>query len=479
MKKRLTALFLALCLVMSVAVLPVSAADLSKTSDYLLEGGKEALGIYADYYGQIGAYWVYLNSYLEGNMSYDAFKSKTDALMYDIDDEADRNVIQQLVHGIGQSLEGINYAGSNATAGVIQGLRECIEGLGDGFSGLLDFFDSVWNKFSNENGYTTSDIDMQGYGAVCYHYEGDNLYKIVYSDYGIIYPSISYQIVAYNNDGSNIICYYVNSDNYIYTNGVVGYLNDNTNNHYVFYGDWRYEDDTPADDLITDNGESSLSPDDLPEDTDLTDFLKDLLEKLMNAFPDTSTIEGLLRAILAKLDTLDSDNDNELLSQILVAIQALEDNGLNVDNSELVKALNDLKKALVIGDGAEAVTLGYLLKKLVDNQIKLSDITIDDSLYNIRFKFIQAKLLGKFNFFTEINDFINYAVDCYKNTSENPTIELTFDNLSIMRNQTIDFSFFNDYIDTIRFIVAAFVYLTFAFKTFRKIPGYINGGDNT
>lgn len=194
----------------------------------------------------------------------------------------------------------------------------------------------------------------------------------------------------------------------------------------------------------------------------------------MNAFPDTSTIEGLLRAILAKLDTLDSDNDNDLLTQILVAIQALEDNGQNADNSELVKTLNDLKKALLIGDGAETVTLGYLLKQLVDNQIKLSDITIDNSLYNQRFSVVQARLLTKFNFFVEINDFINYAVDCYKDTSENPIIILEYDN----RKYDLDFSFFNQYIGTIRFIVAAFVYLTFAFKTFRKIPGYINGGDN-
>lgn len=468
MKKRLTAVFLALCLVLSVVTLPVSASDL----------GKDVLGAYAEHYGQIGAYWVYLSNYLGGKISYDAFKLKTEAIIYDIDEG--NGPISGIFSGLCESLEGFNYGVTTVTADTVKLILQALSDLDDVFGngGYFDnLFKSLWDKFCNKNGYTTSDFDMKGYGAVCITTDIiDNTISEYYGDYGIIYDndrgatiygdSIYYYSVPRGNY-DNVTEKYIDGSAYCY-NGAERYS-------VKYYGNWSYEDETPADDLITDTGESSLSPDELPEDTDLTDFLNDLLEKLMNAFPDTSTIEGLLRAILAKLDTLDSDNDNEILMQILVAIQALEDNGQNADNSELVKTLNDLKKALIIGDGAETVTLGVLLKKLVDNQIKLSDITIDESLYNQRFKLVQARLLTKFGFFMEINDFVNYAVDCYKNTSENPTIMLEYDK----HKYELDFSYFNEYIDAIRFIVAAFVYLTFAFKTFRKIPGYINGGDNT
>lgn len=453
---------------MSVAVLPASAISYTGLSENMS--------------GSVAKYWGLCFDYWAGHITYEEFTDKSQILLYDVDDVTDKKGLERLISGLNKALEGVTYAATNTSAGVCSVIREILGEFGIEYNlPLFELFDDLWDKFCNKNGYTTSDVDMKGYGALCITVDKfDHTIHEYYGDYGIIF----YDHRGASVYGDSIYHYWVRYGNFDdvseeYASGSAYCYNGADRYEVKFFGHWTYEDETSADDLITDPGESSLSPDDLPEDTDLTDFLKDLLEKLMNAFPDTSTIEGLLRSILAKLGTLDSDNDNELLTQILVAIQALENNGQTADNSELVKALNDLKKALLIGDGAETVTLGYLLKQLVDNQIKLSDITIDYSLYNNRFKVIQARLLTKFSFFLEINDFVNYAVDCYKDTSENPTIDLTFDNLSIMKKQTIDFSFFNEYIDTIRFIVAAFVYLTFAFKTFRKIPGYINGGDNT
>lgn len=303
MKKRLTALFLALCLVMSVATLPVSASDL----------GKDVLGAYAEHYGQIGAYWVYLSDYLEGKMSYDAFKLKTEALIYDIDEG--NGPISGIFSGICESLEGFNYGITTITADTVEVVLQALTGLDDVFGngGYFDnLFYTLWDKFCNSNGYTTSDVDMKGYGAVLkvYNNEGKLSY-IYYGEYGI-----------FNRKSSNCISFAIKNCHYY----EYGYSYDDVQSRtdyekdlgigawyyydgrYEFIGDWRNEindDDTLLNDLLTDPGESSLSPDDLPEDTDLTDFLKDLLEKLMNAFPDTSTIEGLLRAILAKCTSID------------------------------------------------------------------------------------------------------------------------------------------------------------------------------
>lgn len=474
MKKRLTALFLALTLVLSVMTVPVSAVSYTGLSENM--------------YNPFAKYWGLCFDYLAGHSTYEEFCEKSKVLLYDVDSDTDKNALQQLFSGVERALEGVQYATTNVSASTIKALRDVLNEFGLSYDvPILKIFDALWDKFCGKNGLTTSDVDMKGYGAILKVYNSDGkLSMIYYGEYGV-----------FNKKSSNCISFYITNCHYYeygYSYNDVQSKIDNESelgisawyyydNKYEFIGDWRNEindDDTLIDGLLTDPGESSISPDDVPEDIDLTDFLKDLLEKLMNAFPDTSTIEGLLRAILAKLDTLDSDNDNELLTQILVAIQALENNGQNADNSELVKTLNDLKNALLIGDGEETLTAAYLLKQLVDNQIKLSDITIDESLYNQRFNVIQARLLTKFSFFVEINDFVNYAVDCYKDTSENPTIDLKFGNLPLfMRDYTIDFSFFNQYIDTIRFIVAAFVYLNFAFRTFRKIPSYINGGDNT
>lgn len=182
----------------------------------------------------------------------------------------------------------------------------------------------------------------------------------------------------------------------------------------------------------------------------------------------------MLRAILAKLGTLDSDNDNELLSQILTAIEALKNNGETADNSELLKTLEDLKSALVFKDDEKTASLAEMLNTLVQNQVRRSDITIDSSLYNQRYDLIEAKLLGKFSFISEIKNFVQYAIDSYANTDNSPIITIDLFN----HQHTIDFSAFDDSITLIQWVIAAFVYLSYAFATFRKIPGYINGGDN-
>lgn len=195
----------------------------------------------------------------------------------------------------------------------------------------------------------------------------------------------------------------------------------------------------------------------------------------MLEYPDLSTIEGLLAAILNKLGTLDSDNDNALLSDILTAIQALKNNGETSDNSDLLKTLEDLKNALIFKDGDNVASLAQLLNELVQNQVRRSDITIDPSLYNQRFALIEAKLLGKFSFISSIKSLIDYAIEKYSTSVGSPRVLFNFNG----EQYCLDFSMFDNSIDIFRWLLAAFIYLSYAFKTFRKIPGYVNGGDNS
>lgn len=333
----------------------------------------------------------------------------------------------------------------------------------------------AWLKYYYEyNDIEKDDSLLNGYGAVCQHYSNGELSDTLYCAYGIIHKQWGNQIVGYS-DG-DVTCYRVFVSGKIFTDSpaVMGYLGQDNVNTFVFYGDWRYDNGDEATDNITEFPDKSAPNFDDMSDDDLIDFLDKLLEDLRLNYPDLSNIEGLLNAILAKLGTLDSDNDNELLEYILVAIKELKNNGETADNSELLKILEELKNALIIKDGDKVTTTAQLLEMLVQNQIRRSDITIDASAYNQRYALIEAKLLGKFSFISEIKNFVQYAIDSYSKTDNSPTITI-----DLFNNQhTIDFSMFDGSINLVRWIVAAFVYLSYAFATFRKIPGYINGGDN-
>ena len=345
----------------------------------------------------------------------------------------------------------------------------------------------AWKQYFYEyNDIEKDDSILNGYGAVCIqkiHSRSDDVVQnthIYYGNYGIIKDGVFANIYA-----PKIICKYTdnshNADTITYeykdVTSIGGAFMNDTYNYAetLFYGDWRYDDGSNFDGTseFPDKQIPNYDDDSIPEN-ELIDFFDKLLEDLKLQFPDLSNLEGLLNAILAKLGTLDSDNDNELLEYILVAIKELKNNGETADNSELLKILEELKNALIIKDGDKVTTTAQLLEMLVQNQIRRSDITIDSSAYNQRYALIEAKILGKFSFISEIKNFVQYAIDSYSKTENSPTIKIDLFNYQ----HTIDFSAFDSSINLVRWIVAAFVYLSYAFATFRKIPSYINGGDN-
>lgn len=345
----------------------------------------------------------------------------------------------------------------------------------------------AWLKYYYEyNNIEKDDSELAGYGAILKYYGDYNGKKYVlaiyYGQQGELYNYKSgkdggLQIVQFYLAYEKSV-FYDKDGNVIRTDDKASsisstYYYDSPN--WALLGDWIPRDGTgTTDGIVSDLPDKPVpSFDDMP-DNDLIDFLDKLLEDLRLSYPDLSNLEGLLNAILAKLGTLDSDNDNELLMQILAAIQALKNHGETSDNSELLNTLEELKNALVFKDGDKVSSLAELLNTLVQNQVRRSDITIDPKLYNQRYVLIEAKLLGKFSFISEIKNFVQYAIDSYSKTENSPTIRIDLFNYQ----HTIDFSVFDGSINLVRWIVAAFVYLSYAFATFRKVPGYINGGDN-
>lgn len=440
--KKIVAIFLACCICCTVLVLPASAQHRSNLSHFISD---------------VSADW---NLYKKGDISLSDFFNK---FMSHATTEFAPNVVADIF--------------------CIKDVLHFLEKQG------VDVSD-YWNTYYNDmggggSGGNRDDTELGGYGAVlkCLSSTGNYFSVVYYGQKGFFYnykkdsygsQSVNFRFsydkrVIYNSDGeiSNVF----DTPNSI---SATYYYN---NPKYAFLGDWAYDDDSgETDGLITELPEKeipSFDDDDLSDD-DLIDFLGDLLNDLQMDFPDLSTIEGLLRAILAKLGTLDSDNDTELLSQILTAIEALKNSGETADNSELLKSLEELKSALIFKDGDKISSLAEMLNTLVQNQVRRSDITIDPKLYNQRYALIEAKLLGKFSFISEIKNFVQYAIDSYSNTENSPTISIDLFNYQ----HIIDFSAFDDSINLIRWIVAAFVYLSYAFSTFRKIPSYINGGDN-
>lgn len=439
--KRFLAVILACCICCTVLVLPASAVPLNVPKDF------------SRFVSDI---WDLSDEYEAGQISKSEFMEKFAASM---------------------ARFGINYA---ADVTSFKDVLKVIEFCG------IDVPDK-WQEWFYENkmggdgsGGHRDDSELKGYGAILKVYNDKGyLNDVYYGDYGVfrnikdtqfgVYLEYSHWS-HYNSKGELMSEKDVESS-IAFTHYIPSY-----NETRQYLGDWRNSDDTPNEDFTTELPEKvpPTFDDESVSDDDIIDFLKDLLEKLQMEFPDLSTIEGLLRAILAKLGTLDSDNDNELLSQILTAIEALKNNGETADNSELLKTLEELKNALVFKDGDKVSSLANMLNTLVQNQVRRSDITIDPKLYNQRYALIETKLLGKFNFIKSIKALIDYALDKYSHSVDTPQILFTFNGVQ----HCIDFSMYDGVADLVRWLLAAFIYLSYAFKTFRKIPGYVNGGDN-
>ena len=343
---------------------------------------------------------------------------------------------------------------------------------------VSDWINDIISDYETQEEVSTT--DKKGYQSVYIKTTKSSTGKTIkeytyFNGYIICYPKDTgyNSYLAVLDDGT---CYYAKYSDGVLDDDVSGYQTEwsdfqSTETSKVdiaVYGDVRYSDgsEAPTDDEF--ETKSIIKLDDLT-DSELEEVLEDINEELERQNPDLSTIEGLLSAIYYRLGSLDSDNDNELLSQVLTAIQALE----MTDNTELINILNDIKDSLTDGNDNTEDENEELTDEL-EKHLTVGDFVIDEDMYRNYSEVLKLRLQEKFIFADQLKELITYTVNSYSNSSENPQLSLSYDG----NTYSMDFSAFNEHIPAIRFIIAAFTYITFAFRTYRKIPSYINGGDN-
>lgn len=267
---------------------------------------------------------------------------------------------------------------SNQFAGISEKFANAVQKWGDGSRERVAEW---WNSVCNSNNVPTestqtSIIDMHGYGALVYH-DNPNPNKpytlyIYFKDYVVLNP-----------DTMEYLGYGGGKDVHETSWGSVSEypFNSTKNNPYYsytkFYGDIRYADGTPA--PTDDEWEyGSIKKFDEMPDKDLEDLLEDFAEEMERQNPDLSTIEGLLKAIYARMGTLDSDNDNDLLNAINANILALvnadkdKDEAEDKTNEELVNTLLEIRDSLKNGTlGTAPASHGHEISGTVYNVIPL------------------------------------------------------------------------------------------------------------
>lgn len=415
--------------------------------------------------------------YVDGDITYTEWNEQQDALLedfYNKNTSASGDVIAP-AYAIGKRFEGF-----------ARKIGETVSTFGDDArQRVADWWNGVTSDVPTVTVQTPT-TDYMGNGA---------LFTNVCSDSYSWVRAYDYIVVEILDDGrAHLTCYADTFRLYHINNGVSTLISEEKwtepNSYYISYRDGVFYNDNDVVNLCGDvryvdgtqfptGEEFEISTkkdfDEMPA-PDLDDLLNDFAEELERQMPDLSTIEGLLKAIYARMGKLDSDNDNQLLSQILSAIKAIKsaDTDVDTDNSKLLEILEDIKNSLVYNDGENIETVSEQLKKIIDNQIIRDDFEIDEDLYNNHGEVLKERLLGKFSFIYNMKKFVTYCFDQYCNTSENIEFNIEYDG----NFHSINLNAFNEYLPTIQWILAAFIYLTYAYHTYRKIPSYINGGDN-
>lgn len=418
-----------------------------------------------------------IDKYCDGEITYEQFQEQSQAV-------TNEYVTANTVGGV---LQGGALNASNTVSALTQKVGSTVDKYGDE---ARVYVSDWWNSTCNKKGVPTettqtSNMDMKGYGALLnIDYVDPNYWDTLnYCDFIVIYRysygdyydtntvSKNGQFIMIKNGSIGTQYATQGSNHYSGGSGSMGKIENSDSVKYLFYGDVRYEDGTsyPTDDEYTTATVKKYY--DMTE-KQLEDLIDNFSDKITLENPDLSSLEGLLNAIYARMGTLDSDNDNELLSEILVAIKAL--NGVSGDNSDILKLLTDIKNALVYDDGENTETFSKQLKVLIENQITSDDFIIDEDMYKNNDDVLKERLLGKFSFIDDMKTFVVHCFDTYKESANKPKIEFEYNS----KKYSIDFDFFEQFMSDIRILLAVFIYITYAYHTYRKIPSYINGGDN-
>lgn len=239
------------------------------------------------------------------------------------------------------------------------------------------------------------------------------------------------------DDNGNQIEFNINSDGVTYEGNTYNYNNDNS---------------------VTINGNTyyiTVNPNDVNDDY-YNQFLQQVINNYYNYYGT---------------DSMPFDS-----TDILTALHSIF-NSLEKFRSDCYSHLKQLSNYIVDGFNSMRSSLNSIIKRLdeIIKQLKglggMSDMT-DEELANYQKK-LETAVNARFLPVIELKDLVEKALEAYKNNSMS---QINFDYNG--RSYSIDFStwFTSENLQSLRFLMAAFIYVTYAFNTFRRIPSYINNG---
>ena len=239
------------------------------------------------------------------------------------------------------------------------------------------------------------------------------------------------------DDNGNQIEFNINSDGVTYEGNTYNYNNDNS---------------------VTINGNTyyiTVNPNDVNDD-----YYKQFLQQAINNYYNYYGTDSM------PFDSTD----------ILTALHSIF-NSLEKFRSDCYSHLKQLSNYIVDGFNSMRSSLNSIIKRLdeIIKQLKglggMSDMT-DEEFANYQKK-LETAVNARFLPVIELKDLVEKALEAYKNNSMS---QINFDYNG--RSYSIDFStwFTSENLQAIRFLMAAFIYVSYAFNTFRRIPSYINNG---
>lgn len=322
-----------------------------------------------------------IDKFCDGDITYIQFQEQSQAV-------TDEYITANTVGGVLQS--GALNASNNIAALSLK-IGATVDKWGDN---AREHVSDWWNDICNKNNVPTDTVqnpttNLGGYGAA-FRY-GNDCYVCDYVIVDNSNPTGPYkiQIGKFNNDDLPVTRYYLQGGKWVrdlngygnsYLSGfriVDGQIISSDNKFVELYGDVRYinGEQYPTDDEWEYGTLKKF--DDMPE-KDLEDLLNDFAEEIERQNPDLSSIEGLLNAIYARLGTLDSDNDNDLLASINANILALlkadkdKDEKEDNTNEELINTLLEIRDSLKEGTfGTAPEAHGHEISGTVYNVLPL------------------------------------------------------------------------------------------------------------
>ena len=345
----------------------------------------------------------------------------------------------------------------------------------------------AWIKYYYEYNEIEKDNSiLNGYGAVLrvYNPQTRKIYDEYFGDVGIL-----------RSKTSDSVGYYLkyNLHNYYDDDGLLSLSKAENSSvsgmyyfevgNYQFLGNWQCENGEDASDIVTELPDKPTPSFDDMSDDDLIDFLDKLLEDLRLQFPDLSNLEGLLNAILAKLDTLDSDDDGQLLAEINTAIITLASDN-HTDNQAIIALLTELKESMKKGTATDLTNIEDKLSKIqksldylctintIDTGVDLwKELTETEKTFLSEYAALITTLLPKFGLTAVNNVIMNMNSMILNNT---PPSDLTADvfgeRVTILSSAMFDGEAMQ-YIDLAKTFISVLLIYSFALILRRKIAG--------